>query len=137
MAQITEGANTPWGEVQEAFHLGAGVYIVATPGHGGLYVPDDVRKDMPPEVADIVLKEQGWTTNWAEEDCSLPIAMAFIHPRLDNDKVARTFPSQSHGETDPHTFWKQIGLQTAQQYRSLNGCVPFLQDLLAQAQPAS
>ena len=127
MTQINEGTPTPWGNAEQVFHLGAGVYIVDTPSHGGLYVPDHVRKDIPPKVADIILKEPGWPTNWAEEDCHLPIAMAFIHPRLDAATVARTFPSESRSEVDAHTFWKQQGLQTAKHYQSLHPCIPFLE----------
>ena len=97
-----------------------------TPGHGGLYVPDDVKKDIPPKVVNAVFNEPGWSDNWAEEDCNLPIAMAFVFPHLDPKALARAFPYQPR--IAEHDFWKESALRTAKAYPdSLGACIPFLE----------
>ena len=125
--EIREGTPTPWGPVQTYDGLGAGVYVVDGEGHGGLYVPAKILKTIPPAVRQTVLKEYGWPEGWAEEDCHLPIAMAFVYPHLDPNRVERTFPAQSRSGKDPIAFWQDLALKVAQEYDSLKDCVPYLE----------
>ena len=130
----TRNSPTPWGPAQHLSHLGSGVHLIDTAGHGGLFVPHGTRTSMPAEVVDIVLNEPGWASQWAEEDCHLPIAMAFIYPNLDPHTVTATFPAVARSGLDPHTFWIQTAIRTAGHYDSLRPCVPYLQDLIPSAQ---
>ena len=130
----TINSPTPWGPTQDVSHLGSGVLIIETAGHGGLFVPHGARTSMPAEVVDIVLNEPGWDSQWAEEDCHLPIAMAFIYPNLDPRAVTKTFPAEARSGLDPQTFWVQAAIKTAENYDSLRPCVPYLQDLIPDAQ---
>ena len=124
---ITEESPTPWGPVQTHDHLGAGVHVVDTPGHGGLYVPPAILNTVPPKVRDIVLTEQGWGRGWAEEDCNLPIAMAFVYPHLDAERVRRTFPAQDRSGLEPQEFWNTTALRVAGEYKILQPCIPYLE----------
>ena len=83
--RIMPGSPTPWGEAQQADHLGAGVHLVTCAGHGGLYLPDPVWDLLPPAVRQSMhLQGRGqYPKNWAEEDCDLPVVMPFILYLLD------------------------------------------------------
>lgn len=52
---------TPWGPSQSAKTIGRGIIAVTTAGHGGFFVPADVRAEMaePLRIKD----------GWYEEDC--------------------------------------------------------------------
>ena len=78
------------------------------------------------------LSEQSWPQGWAEEDCSLPIAMAFLHPHLDSDKVAHIFPAQDLSGKTPLEFWQDTAISMAERYDSLRPCLPYLQTAKAQ-----
>ena len=128
MPNIRKGTPSPWGPVENCDYLGAGVYVVDTAGHGGLYVPQEILALIPPTVRETALSEPGWPLEgWAEEDCSLPIAMAFIYPHLDPQRVRHTFPAQERTEEGPLAFWTQAAIRMAEEYNSLRPCLPYLQ----------
>ena len=127
MRTLSEGSPTPWGPVQTYDYLGSGVYVVDTAGHGGLYLPPELVANIPPVVRDTALTEPGWPNEgWAEEDCRLPVAMAFIYPHLDKDRVRYTFPAQERCPEGPLAFWNEAALRMAEGFDSLRPCLPYL-----------
>ena len=131
MPTISKGTSTPWGPADTVYNLGGGIFIVDTPGHGGLYVPDNVKKDIPPKVVNAVFNEAGWNDNWAEEDCNLPIAIAFVFHHLDPNALATAYPYQPR-ITD-HNYWREAALRTARAYpEHLSPCIPFLEAQVSQ-----
>lgn len=63
---------SPWGEVQDARHVGQGVYFVSTASHGGLYVPKGMLDAMP---AVLRCNRYSGGGQWFEEDVewALPV----------------------------------------------------------------
>ena len=66
--------DTPWGRADSVTDLGAGLFSVGTPSHGGLFVPDDLLERMPFGVR-FSNSYSGADSNWFEEDCewALPV----------------------------------------------------------------
>lgn len=80
--------DTPWGRAQHVTELGQGIKGVDTPGHGGIYVPDELLPRIS-EAGRRHAKRWSRSENWYEEDCSWAyVALAF--PDLfDADNLAR------------------------------------------------
>ena len=129
--RIMPGSPTPWGEAQQAVHLGAGVHQVTCAGHGGLYLPDPVWDLLPPAVRQS-MHLQGWgqyPKNWAEEDCDLPVIMPFILHLLDQHAVQQEFGERG---TDP-AYWRRRAEYVCQAYTEKYGAA--LNDIQALPTP--
>ena len=63
---------SPWGEVEDARHVGHGVYFVSTSSRGGLYVPQAMVDAMP---AALRCNRYSGGGQWWEEDVewALPV----------------------------------------------------------------
>ena len=65
---------SPWGEVQNARHVGGGVYCVTTSSHGGIYVPKTMLCEMP----DVLRCNQySGGGQWFEEDVEWALLAAW------------------------------------------------------------
>ncbi len=62
------GDETPWGPVQSCQHLGLGIWVVGTMGHGGYYVPAELLGRIS-ERARADAKRWSGSESWYEEDC--------------------------------------------------------------------
>lgn len=71
---------TPWGDADHIQHLERGIFMASTPGHGGYYVPPEVRKDWTPCLRDA---ETCGGPGWFEEDCDWAI-LALAMPDVCN-----------------------------------------------------
>jgi hypothetical protein len=69
-------AHSPWGKVDGHSPFGdLGLYHHSTPGHGGIYVPDEMLSRMPKPYRDANHYGGG---NWFEEDCEWAlVALSF------------------------------------------------------------
>jgi len=72
---------TPWGWTRDVEELGAGVWRVATPSHGGLKLSRERWDELPAEVRDAMLTE-----TFAEEDCEEPIVRTLLGLGDDRDR---------------------------------------------------
>ena len=81
--------DTPWGEAHNATDLGGGILSVSTSSHGGLMIPKDMAKHIPKAVRDKFLNKSRQAT-WAEEDCEMPLAIAFLFDQLDPYRLQRS-----------------------------------------------
>lgn len=69
--------STPWGIADYVKDIGNGILRVATPSHGGYYVPGPMRLKMPPAALMTFCGVPGWY----EEDCDWAI-VALCFPDL-------------------------------------------------------
>ena len=60
--------HSPWGLVDYYQQLGNDIWVVTTPGHGGLYVGPESAGNIPIEVQQCMTDG-----SWFEEDCEMPI----------------------------------------------------------------
>jgi hypothetical protein len=89
--------NTPWGRGRVTETLPNGIKRVDTPGHGGYFVPAELREKMPAPY-----RTDPWSGNgWFEEDCGWAMVAASFPEHFDEKSLAdadRTlrnwFPSQ-------------------------------------------
>lgn len=69
--------STPWGVADHIDHLGDGIMVVTTPGHGGAFVPNNMLSKVDPRGRADAKKWSG-SENWYEEDCCIAwVAIAF------------------------------------------------------------
>lgn len=73
---------TPWGTADYAEKLNSGVYIVATPSHGGVMVPNSVAAQRLSEAARLQATVMGNFTCY-EEDCDWAIAANELEEVMD------------------------------------------------------
>ena len=100
MTQMTEWPSEKLllgGYAQESHHIGGGFLVIATAGHGGLYIPEEMQAHLPAEVREVSLWLAG---KWAEEDCDMTIAITFLWDWLDIDALSSYFINEraSHWE---------------------------------------
>ena len=90
-ATPTEGGASPWGEIQvieKLSGLGAGAVFVSTAGHGGYWLPPELRELVPLRWQRFAGKwALGFGPGWYEEDCAAIAVGAFVlkHPRAIED----------------------------------------------------
>lgn len=64
---IKIGSWTPWGTAETVTPLGTdGAAFVSTPGHGGVYLPHELARQMPHYLVEASFLG---TDTWWEEDC--------------------------------------------------------------------
>lgn len=69
--------DTPWGRADHVEQLAEGIWHVATPSHGGLFVDEPYRSQMPLSWREATFNGQG-KRGWFEEDCDWAlVALAF------------------------------------------------------------
>ena len=73
--QLKVGDPTPWGPADDVRELAAGVWLVDTPSHGGLHLAGAAKAAVPQAIQDSLING----SEWAEEDCELPIVLAVLH----------------------------------------------------------
>ncbi len=85
---IRDGSATPSGSADSVTDLGGGLYLVTTPSHGGIYVPDEQLAKIP---TDRVAWSRYWSgaENWFEEDCAACFVVAAFPGLFAPDHVAR------------------------------------------------
>ena len=90
---IKIGSWTPWGTAETVTPLGTeGAAFVSTPGHGGVYLPFQLARKMPPE---IVAASFLGTDTWWEEDCDAAWPIAVLELGTEDEQFrARTFLTQ-------------------------------------------
>lgn len=69
---MTAKLNTPWGYADQVDPVGdKGILWTSTPSHGGLFVPDELMRQLPAELRG----SNGYSGkgNWFEEDCEWAI----------------------------------------------------------------
>ena len=102
---------TPWGDANDATDLGSGILSVSTSSHGGLLIPKAMAKHIPKAVRDKFINKSRQAT-WAEEDCEMPLAIAFLVEQLDPYRLMVEFGEQ---QTE-RSYWTGRARQIAQQY---------------------
>lgn len=73
--------GSPWGAIEECREIYPGLYFVATPSHGGIYV-DDIRFAMIPDYlakASFLSRGRDKPSQWYEEDADWAI-LALVFP---------------------------------------------------------
>ena len=90
--------HTPWGHADQYENLGQGIFTVSTPGHGGIFVPDEFLHNIPKEQREWAKSWSG-SENWYEEDCCWAAVAVNIPSRFKPEHVehakktlARYFP---------------------------------------------
>jgi hypothetical protein len=63
--------KTPWGDVQHKQRLLPGVWFVSTAGHGGIWLSEERRKQIP-------LNLQNRDNQWYEEDCEFSLVVCAL-----------------------------------------------------------
>ena len=71
---------TPWGIADYTENIGKGIISVATPSHGGIFVPDHLLHHIPAKLQQWA-KKWSRSTNWYEKDCCWS-AVALTFPEL-------------------------------------------------------
>lgn len=81
--RLPEGCpkRSPWGKVQSAELLQDGVWVVDTPGHGGVKCDRKANAKIP-----AVFRKPG---GWYEEDCDVAIPMLFLNLYRDSEQADR------------------------------------------------
>ena len=103
--------DTPWGDADDATDLGGGILSVSTSSHGGLLIPKAMAKHIPKAVRDKFINKSRQAT-WAEEDCEMPLAIAFLFDQLDPYRLQAEF-----GESQTEkSYWTGQARRIAQQY---------------------
>ena len=88
--------TTPWGLPDHATRISdAGVYLVETPSHGGLYLTQNALSYLPTSVRHCLLHGP----EWAEEDCELPIVITILAPLIDMKDLSRSMGYRSYDDT--------------------------------------
>lgn len=117
------GRTTPWGMPQTEVPLGHGIYSITTGGHGGLFLPDDVRDELPQEVANSLFLSRGSgdgkRTNWAEEDCDLAVVIPFLWEKVDKSQLVKEFGERA-GDI---AFWLEHAKRTSEFFPEEYGSV--------------
>jgi hypothetical protein len=65
---VNKPTSSPWGAIQDAEQVFAGVWQVSTASHGGFYLSAERREAMPQKYIQASFNGQG-RTGWFEEDC--------------------------------------------------------------------
>ena len=107
--------NTPWGPLQHEFCISAGVCLVETPSHGGLYLAGQPYDDLPDDVKDTFIAG----SQWPEEDCEMVLALAILQTRLEHPQNRREFPQlfDSSGNQNPGILEQAVSVcQTYDRY---------------------
>ena len=119
MKKIREGSRTPWGTADNVTKMGADIYSVGTPSHGGIYIGAESRKTLPATVRQTFINGG----SWAEEDCEMVIALVLLDAK---DRIDRS------------TLWlpidemREAALQTARHFDSYHPAIPHLEKLINQ-----
>ena len=87
------GTESPWGTIDYCKEIN-GVFIVGTPSHGGIFVPDELLSQIPAKERRFAAYwSHGWGENWFEEDCAA-ISPAY-HFKLDPEVFDKCYPKQT------------------------------------------
>ena len=63
--------KTPWGDAQHTEPLLPGVWFVETAGHGGVWLSEERRKQIPANL-------QNHDNQWYEEDCEFSLVVCAL-----------------------------------------------------------
>ena len=97
------GDPSPWGTIDHVYALGPDVVAVATPSHGGLWVPPEAMTSIPAPLRASAYSGDGWF----EEDCDwcIPYLVLGLHHFEDSAErgeqvleAARTTLRRFHAE---------------------------------------
>lgn len=81
---ITEPTSSPWGQVQHANHLAAGIWSVDTASHGGIFLSPERLAAMP-----VKFRERSFAGGaWFEEDCDWVLVAVIFPEAFKPDHVA-------------------------------------------------
>lgn len=86
--------STPWGDADDQTQIGDDIWVVSTPGHGGLYVGYESASRIPTTVKQCMMTR----FPWFEEDCEMIIVIALLWDLLDEAVVARKWPRLTREE---------------------------------------
>ena len=90
-AAPASGGRSPWGKIDYVQQMGDGIYIVGTPGHGGVWLSRERLKEMP---ATLKTRTQFYDGGpWFEEDCEVARVMVAF---------PEAFPDMSPGQGEEH-----------------------------------
>ena len=91
--------------------MGNGILSVSTSSHGGLMIPKERPSTSPrPSASSFMSKDRKAT--WAEEDCEMTIAIAFLFDHLDPWKLEMEFSEkQTH-----RSFWTARAREIAERF---------------------
>lgn len=123
---MSELKTTPWGLAEQTAHLGNGVLSLQAPGHGRLFIPDNVFHKIAEAVRKTLFAE---TTapgaNWAEGDCDLPIVMPFIFDGIDEWLLRGEFPERALNKD----YWIARAREIANHFEQYKAALPELERL--------
>ena len=120
--KVNPPTDTPWGPAQNAQAIGAGVWIIDTAGHGGLYIEGPAYESLPKGVAATFMNGG----HWAEEDCEMAIALSVLRPQLDDDELHFAMPTALQPEENGELKIDRIAREMCQSYDQYRPCLPYL-----------
>ena len=94
--------DTPWGRAQHCTQLADGILSYSTASHGGLWISDQRRAEMPEPYKSIPTFAGG---NWYEEDCDwclVLLAWPEINPDLAQEAKATFEWLKTHSDRFQH-----------------------------------
>lgn len=97
--------KTPWGNANHVQVLQSGILSVSTPGHGGLFVPDELLAKMP----GVLAQSNGYSgagSNWFEEDCEWALPVVAFPELFDARKCqAAVATIQGYAKSNPGEYF--------------------------------
>ena len=118
-----EGGRSPWGTINDLRELVPGIWIVSTPGHGGLWLSRDRIAQLPHGWETFVGKRvcRNDTARWHEEDCDLTMALWVLGGHRQAGRGLGLQPRQ-HCTKPPVRWPRTTGATPARNYeRGLEG----------------
>ena len=109
--------STPWGVPTSADHVGDDIWLISTPGHGGLYIGRGSQSALPAAVGRSFLDGP----NWAEEDCEMVIAVALLFDTI-QDRLGIHWPGAVEESEDGHPRVVGWALKQCENYESYRLC---------------
>jgi hypothetical protein len=95
--------TSPWGKVDGWSPFGdLGLYHHSTPGHGGIYVPPEMKRQMPKPYRDA-----NGSGNWFEEDCAWSLVALSFPSGLDEKDLESA--RRSAKDWYPHAYMAVTG----------------------------
>ena len=116
--------DTPWGPADSVTDLGAGIFSVTTPGHGGLYISGKAFRKVPKRVAETFMNGG----HWAEEDCEMPIAIAVLIELIDKDRLRQEFPMFREGDGQGTKRMFEIARNLCERHQAYRPCLEYLKE---------
>ena len=116
---MRQGDQTPWGPAQDCEEIGARAWIVETASHGGVRMVGKAANAIPAAVGRTFINGP----EWAEEDCELPIALAFL---MAAGEINETRLQTLYPKTTMDRLW-EIAHGSAKTYDSYTSAIEPLQ----------